>query len=263
MKIAFWSNVHGQTGTTSNAIAISLMAALKHQHVALLQSHFTLNNLSQPLIGMEISPDTFRDTGIDALIRDLKSGPLSREVVFTDGISVPSLRHRYNLYVGTGKKNEADYEREMVLAHGPVFEAVERYHDYVFIDVRSGYRGEVSQSILQGVDVVAVCLDQNTHVIDSYFKDPVQADNVFYIIGNYDENSRYNLSNLSKRYPQLKKRTGAIYHNSDYMDAQNDGQAVQFFLKNYLCSEDSSNYDFMRSVHSCMGLLGVRGREGA
>lgn len=260
MKIAFWSNVHGQTGSTSNAIAISLMAAIENQQVALLQSHFTLNNLSQPLIGMDLSRDTFRDTGLDALIRDLKSGPLSKEIVYTDGISVPGLSRRYNLYIGTGKKNEADYERELLLAHGPVFEAVAKCHDYVFLDVRSGYR-EVSQSILESADKVVVCLDQNTHVIDRYFRNPVDAENVYYIIGNYDSDSKYNVANLSKRYPQLKKRTGVICHNSEYMDSQNDGQAVQFMLKNYQCPHGSNNYDFIRSVRSCMRLLGINKAE--
>ena len=68
MKVAFWSNVHGQTGVTSNVIALALMAAIEKKKVALLQSHFVLNNMSKPLVGTDVNPEEFRDTGIDALI---------------------------------------------------------------------------------------------------------------------------------------------------------------------------------------------------
>lgn len=259
MKIAFWSNVHGQAGITSNAIAISILSAIEKHTVALLQSHFTLNNLSLPLLGLDIIPESFRDSGIDALIRDIKSKPLSKDTVVTDAISVPGLNRRYNLYVGTGKMNEKDYEREMINMQEPIYNSLAEFHDYVFVDVRSGYR-DLSKQILDTSNLVVVCLDQNTHVIDRYFENPIEADNICYIIGNYDKDSKYNLRNLIKKYPQLKKKTAVIAHNSEFMDSQNDGTTVQFMLKNYNCKAESSNYEFMQSVYSCMKLLGIKER---
>ena len=46
MIVALWANVHGQTGVNSNVIALALMAAIEKKKVALLQSHFVLNNMS-------------------------------------------------------------------------------------------------------------------------------------------------------------------------------------------------------------------------
>lgn len=259
MKIAFWSNVHGQAATTSNILAVSLLTAIQKNEVALLQSHFTLNNLSLPLIGMDILPDSFRDTGIDALMRDYKSKPLSEDIVKTDAIAVPGLSRNYNLYVGTGKANETDYEKEMLAAHRSIIKSVDEYHDYTFIDVRSGYRS-VSQSIIESADAVVVCLDQNTLIIDRYFKKPVHSDNIYYLIGNYDESSKYNIRNLSKKYPALKNRTGMIYHNSEFMDSLNDGKVAQFMLKNNDCTKASVNYEFIQSVKNCIRLLGIERR---
>lgn len=256
MKIAFWSNVHGQTGTTSNILAVSLLTAIRKNEVALLQSHFTLNNLSSPLLGMDILPDSFRDTGIDALMRHFKSRPLSEDIVKTDAIAVPGLNQQFNLFIGTGKNNELDYEKEMLAAHKPIIKSIDEFHDYTFVDVRSGYRS-VSQSILENSDIVVVCLDQNTLVIDRYFKKPIKSANVYYIIGNYDEASKYNIRNLTKKYPELKNRTAMICHNSEFMDSLNDGKAVQFMLKNSDCTKESSNYEFIQSVRNCMKLLGI------
>lgn len=256
MKIAFWSNVHGQTGTTSNILAVSLLTAILKNDVALLQSHFKLNNLSAPLIGMDILPDSFRDTGIDALMRDFKSKPLNEDIVKTDAIAVPGLNQRFDLYIGTGKNNELDYERDMLAAHRPIIKSIDEFHDFTFVDVRSGYRS-VSQSIIEDSDVVVVCLDQNTLVIDRYFKKPIKSNNIYYIIGNYDESSKYSIRNLIKKYPEFKNRIGMICHNSEFMDALNDGRAAQFMLKNSDCSKDSSNYEFIQSVKSCMRLLGI------
>lgn len=260
MKVAFWSNVHGQTGVTSNVIALALMAAIEKKKVALLQSHFVLNNMSKPLVGTDINPEEFRDTGIDALIRDYKSRALSEDVIRTDAITVPNLNRRCDLYIGTGRQNEADYERELLTVFEDIYDSVDKFHNLSFIDVRSGYR-EVSQSILSCADVVVVCLNQNTHVIDRYFAKPVDATNVYYLFGNYDENSKFTLKNLQKKYPALRKRSAMIAHNAEFMDAQNDGQAVQFMLKNYNCAYGSANYEFVESLKTCLDKFGLLRKE--
>lgn len=260
MKVAFWSNVHGQTGVTSNVIALALMAAIEKKKVALLQSHFVLNNMSKPLVGTDVNPEEFRDTGIDALIRDYKSRALSEDVIRTDAITVPNLNRRCDLYIGTGRQNEVDYERELLTVFEDIYDSVDKFQNLSFIDVRSGYR-EVSQSILSCADVVVVCLNQNTHVIDRYFAKPVDATNVYYLFGNYDENSKFTLKNLQKKYPALRKRSAMIAHNAEFMDAQNDGQAVQFMLKNYNCAYGSANYEFVESLKTCLDKFGLLRKE--
>ena len=237
MKVAFWSNVHGQTGVTSNVIALALMAAIEKKKVALLQSHFVLNNMSKPLVGTDVNPEEFRDTGIDALIRDYKSRALSEDVIRTDASTEQQADSRDGLYIGTGRQNEADYERELLTVFEDIYDSVDKFHNLSFIDVRSGYR-EVSQSILS-----------------------VDSNNVYYLFGNYDENSKFTLKNLQKKYPALRKRSATIAHNAEFMDAQNDGQAVQFMLKNYNCAYGSANYEFVDSLKTCLDKFGLLRKE--
>lgn len=259
MKIGFWGSMHGQPGTTSNMMAASiLMCACFQQKTAVLQTHFSMNNLSYPLIGVPDGAESFRDTGIDALLRDYKSRPLTEEVVLSDCVSLMS--RQYSLFLGTVNRNKDFYEKEMQLSFNSIVDEIEKYNKYVFIDISSGY-GKLSRKIAEHTDVLIINLSQNKHVIEEYFEEPIEHNNIIYVFGNYDCNSKYNIRNLTKLYPKLKHNCYCIYHNAGFMDAQNEGQTIEYVLKNRNCAELSDNYDFINSVQEIINTLKRRGDD--
>lgn len=257
MKIAFWGSMHGQPGTTSNLMASSIyMCAHYQKRVAVLQTHISMNNLSFPLAGISDGNDSFRDSGIDVIMRDIKSKPLTESVIKTDCIS--RLGGQYSLFLGTGNRDRDSFEKDMEMYFNAIVKEIDRYNDYVYIDVSSGY-GELSKKIVSQADILVVNLSQNRRVIEEYFDSPFEHKNTYFVIGSYDPDSRYSIHQLGRIYPQLKRRTYCTLRNSGYMDAQNDGQAVDFFLKNMDCMPYSTNYEFMQSVADFTTILKERG----
>lgn len=259
LKIAYWGSMHGQPGATSNLLATSIyMCAAMKARVAVLQSHFSMNNLSYPLIGLSDGIATFRDTGIDALLRDYKSRPLTEDVIISDGMSL--LSRQYSLFSGTGNRNKDTYEKEMLMCFNSITEEIAKYNDYVFIDISSGY-SRLSQKIVKDADILVINMSQNRQVINEYINEPIEHDNIIYLFGNYNKNSKYNLKNLSRMYPAFRKNSYSIFYNVDFQDAQNDGKTIEFMLKNLNCSELSVNYDFMQSVKMLSEEIKRRGDE--
>lgn len=251
--------MHGQPGTTSNLIATSIyMCAALQQKVGVLQTHFSMNNLSYPMIGVADGTESFRDTGIDALLRDYKSRPLTEGIVLSDCMSL--LSKQYSLFLGTGNRNRDAYEKEMLMSFNAIMDEIEQHNDYVFVDISSGY-SSLSRKIAEHTDVLVVNLSQNKHIIEEYMENQIEHENIIFLFGNYNCNSKYNLHNLSKLYPQLRKKCYCIYYNVDFMDAQNDGKAVEYMLKNMKCTKLSAEYDFMQSVKNIAEVLKERGDE--
>ncbi len=254
MKIAFWSCVPGQTGTTSNIMAVSIMSILLHQcKNALMESHHELNSLEEPLIGNKMNS---YDIGIDALARSIKSAPLDEKTVVNSSISL--LNKQLSLVLGSRKSREL-YERDMDVVFNRIVDEMQKYHSNVFIDVCSG-KNELSDSILSNADLVVVNLSQNKQIINEYFKDDtIDSGKVIYLIGNYNYNSRYNMKNLIKLYPKFNKNNLAVIpYNVEFMDSQYDGKAIEFMIKNYECSKKDHNYDFIKAVKNAVQLIMAR-----
>lgn len=264
MKIAFWSNMHGQTGTTSNLLAIAVMSTLQFKSRNMVtQTHFNLNNLEAPLVSTSnsIAKEYFLDIGIDALARGIKSSPLDGEII--ENCSISLLNRRLNLLPGTAKNNRDIYESDMSRTITGILQAAVNYYDIVFIDTNSG-KNELTMKILQNADLIIVNLSQNKSIIEDYAAN-YQFDHrkIFYLLGNYDNISKYNLKNIRKTYRWLNSRNTAIIpYNTEYMDAQSDGQVISFLLRNLECDKEESNAYFIsevkRAVIKIMKCAGLR-----
>jgi cellulose biosynthesis protein BcsQ len=267
VKIAFWSNIHGQTGTTSNLLAIAVMCTLQYQFKNIVtQTHFNLNNLEAPLVSLSssIAKEYLIDFGIDALARSIKSAPLNGEIIDNSCISL--MNKKLNLLPGTIKNNRDIYESDMSKTVTSILNIAARYYDIVYIDTNSG-RNDLTMKILQNVDLIIVNLSQNKSIMDDYATNyHFNQEKVFYLIGNYDSNSKYNIRNMQKVYHWLKdKNTAVIPYNTEYMDSQSDGQVIPFLIKNITCGKEDSNRYFIHEVNTAvtkiMKIVGLEGQK--
>lgn len=260
--------MHGQTGTTSNLMAIAVMSTLQYQYKNVItQTHFNLNNLEAPLAAASVinNKEYFLDIGIDALARSIKSSPLDGEII--ENCSISLLNKKLSLLPGTTKNNKDIYESDMSKTITNILNALAGYHDMVFIDTNAG-SNELTLKILQNSDMIIINLSQNKSILEDYGSNyEFSNKKVFYLIGNYDSNSKYNLKNMMKTYSWLKmKNTAVIPYNTEYMDAQSDGQVIPFILRNMNCDKEDSNAYFIHEVKKAVGKimnnLGIEGRIG-
>lgn len=229
------------------------------------QTHFNLNNLEASLISISqsISKEYFLDVGIDALVRNIKSSPLDEDILENSSISL--LNKKLNLLPGTFKNNRDIYEADISKTIYGILHAVASYYDIVFIDTNSG-SNDLTMKILQNADFIIVNLSQNKYIIEDYSSNyQLNPDKIFYLIGNYDRNSRYNLNNIQKNYRWLKNNnTAVIPYNTEYMDAQSDGQVIPFMIHNLNCDKGDHNAYFItevkKAVIKIMNYTGIKGR---
>jgi len=256
MRVTFWSPIHGQAAATSNMMVVAFLAGIEHRKRSIItQTQFNNNNLEAPLVGSNVrnsvAENFFRGTGIDTLIRSFKASQVTKDDV--ENCCISNENTNVSLLPGTSKSNRSYFDDEMEKTLLRLFNQVDQLYDMMFIDVNSG-NNPLSMEIIKSSDLVIINLPQNCHVIDDFFeyqKDQIKGE-VFYLFGNYDNNSRYNIKNLRRRYRKYitKDNSGVIPHNTLYLDAQNDGKVVDFIKNNINCRESDSNYYFMEKSKS-------------
>lgn len=249
--IAAYAPMHGQTGQSSNVLAIISAIALKQKvRILILQSHFDMNNLEASLYQksmMEKEFDFWDDYGIDTLLRNMKLNRIDEKMIYNSCYSF--LDERVHLLPGTKQVNKEIYEHTFFNSFETILNEARKHYDYIFIDVNSG-RGELTQKSIECADMVMVNLSQNPQLIDNFFDDnKIDRSKNVYVIGNYDRRSRYNRRNLINTFPGLTKdNTAVIEYCVSYRDAIWNSSVLSFFRKNINVSMKNRNYSFIKSV---------------
>lgn len=230
-KIVFWSPLHGQ-GQTSNLHIISLITSLLHRKkVLMMQTHMSLNNLEGPLVGKNMGilnsedKSIFQDIGLDAAVMYSRMNRLADNIFESCCITFPNT----SLYLlpGTETKNRETFERDISSAVYKMILHAEDNVDVVMIDTNSG-KDDLSIKLLALADVIVINLTQRKYVLNKFFRDYGEIlskyKNVFYLFGNYDRYSGYNIINCQRKYGKYlnKDNSGIIPYCTRYMDAQNE-----------------------------------------
>lgn len=255
INIVFWSPEPGQTGTTSNIIAIAILAALSMgKKVCLTQTHYNNRSLEAALLGRGMNQEILQDMGVDFLLKSSKAYAIDKSVI--ENASFTLLKGLY-IIPGTTKRNEQLFEEDFIANRAYIYDALSKSFDYVFTDVSSG-DNKLSKELLVGADRIVVNLNQNDKLIQNYCnKYDFLKGKTVYLIGNYHMESKYNLQNLKRCYPFLRKKTNIIPFDVNYMDYFNDGKVIPFFLKNALATREVDRNFFVQVKRSLEFILRV------
>jgi len=251
MQIAFWSPVHGQTATTSNTVALSVMTALDYRYKTMVtHTHFDKNNLEASLLDKSfLKGDLFdlTDTGIDALSRFCKLNKIDPEMV--NNYATTLVKNRLDLLIGTLSTHRELYMQNITDVIDQIITSVKECYEFAMIDVSSGMGG-LTKRIIDKSDLVVINLCQSYHVLDEYFENyekDFKEKNRIYLVSRYDENSRLNIKAIKKVYG-VKAIILPIYYSIEFSDAMSIGKSIEFFLKERNCSEQDINYKFIQSI---------------
>jgi hypothetical protein len=99
-------------------------------------------------------------------------------------------------------------------------------------------------------DLVVVNLSQNMGMLDiffPYYRELIRS-KVFYLFGNYDVDSKYNINNIRRRYWKeiTLVNSGVIPYNTEFLDAQCDGRVCEFIRENLGCNKNDHNRFFIK-----------------
>ena len=263
MQIAFWSPNHGQTGTTSAAVAIASMSALLYNFKILLaHSHFERSTLERCFVKEKVHQHEdlldFSDNGLDALKRLAKNGRLSSGMVCDYTISLLANR-RLDLLQGTKTQKPIDTQETMLLL-SQIFSVANKDYDLIMIDVPSGTHQKITHKIIEHSDLVVVCLNQNKALLDTYFNNPsyvsmLEGKTVMYNIGMYNKDSRYTQKNLAKLYGMNNMMY--IPYDIGFMDACNNSRILDFMMRHLTTNSKKNKHKHLLEAleRNCEGMM--------
>lgn len=249
MKIVFWSNVHGQSGTSSNMLAVAMMNDLVYGNRSiLLQTQYEMNQLEIPLLS-ESKREQIRNynIGVDRLIQGIRSGMNAKQLLTSSCITLS--KQCIDFLPSTNSKYREIYEKEIKDNFKEILALAEACYELVFIDASAGMNDFIEMA-WEEADLIVVNLCQNKRVLDDFFlRYDVNYDKMLFLIGNYDADSEWNVKNILKRIKDLKKElTFTIPYNTQFRDAMSCAQLTEFFLQNIGCEKDDENYEFIREL---------------
>jgi cellulose biosynthesis protein BcsQ len=256
----FWSPRDG-SGVTTNMLITGIMLAWKERKkVALINAEIKNHDLEIYLIPINAkNSNILENTGIDVLTRsvllnnlDINSIKNAAQSFYSDNLQIIS---------GTLKTDMGDYRYDMMSPLVKIIEEMEKGYDHIFVSAPNGFN-EVAENLKLVVDRVIVNLPQNKHEIEHYFKKyhtVMKEKDLFFMVGNYDKDSKYNLRNLERLYKPLKNKITAIPYNTDLKDAISESSVIQYLQKNI--DVEGENQSFINEVQRVSNLIIKRGGE--
>lgn len=261
MKIVFWSPLHGQTCTTSALISMAMSIALQQNGIktAVVQSHFSMNQMDYAFLGDSAKKNALIRRGLDALFDASKSGDFSKETVLSCLVDITD---NLQLVTAASQVDQGVYAVQMDSMFGGVVNVLDKYFELTFVDVNAGY-SPTSIKIRNKADILVVCLNQNQAALVDFFDNryaelekAIDPGRLFYLFGNYSLSSKNTMRNMTKKYRQLKPtHCGAIVHNPNFMDAVSEGAVLRFFKKNVMCDKFDANYPFVSNLDAAASKL--------
>jgi hypothetical protein len=238
--------MHGQGQTSNLHVAAFIMSLLHKKRVLMMQTHFSQNNLESPLVGQNAGKpakdenDLFSEIGLDAAVTYNNMNKLSLSMLENCCLSFQNAS--LLLLPGTEIKNRETFDRDIGKSVKRMVQKADEYIDLILIDANSG-NDRLSFHLLDNADLVIVNLSQHRYVLDKFFAEYssyFQNKKVFYLFGDYDDNSTYNIHNVLRTYKKYlsDRNTGVIPYCTKFMDAQNECKIIQFLQEGLGLYED-------------------------
>jgi len=251
-KILFWSPFHGQGQTSNLHVTAFVMGLLYKKRVLMMQTHFTGNNMESPFIGQNVEKkervwnELFHDVGLDVAVMYSNMNMLNQETLENCCFTFPNTS--LLLLPGTAMKNRESFDRDIGKAVNRMIYNADECMDMVLIDSNSG-DDPLSFLLMKSSDLIIVNLTQHRYVLEkffSYYLERIPDKNkLFYLFGDYDDNSSYNINNCRRKYHKYihHNNSGVIPYCTKFLDAQNDSDIVRF-MKNGLRHKGRSSIKF-------------------
>lgn len=269
MKVAFWSNSSGRAGTTSNMACMSILCAmLEHKRTIMFENHYNLNDLEQAFIQerekrnhvLKEELAYYDPKGMEGLIRRVHSNYTYKEIM--EDVSLKFMDNLLYYLPKSDLVNHEYFEFELNQVIKQLIAFLNHSFDCVFIDTASNQMLS-TKLILEDSDLVVVNLCQNKSVLDHFFFHYHSLmDKAVFLVGNYREQSKYNLCNIRRRYKIPREKIGVVPFNFEFSDAVSGGTAIEFLMRNLSCKRQDDNYFFINEVKKSAAMIMKCLKEG-
>ncbi len=260
-KIVFWNQSKNVSGNTHVALAVTTLLSVKYKAKSiLLQSNFQSPKMEASFTPYEelkqsgVFDNT--DIGLGALMKIIVSNKLTPTVI--KNYTKPLLKDRLDIMYGVLSKEKEQYKAMLSNLQFIIRKADEIY-DLVLVDLTKGTEKQEIINVVKDADVVIHTINQDIINLDDFFNDieknPYLAGKEkIFVIGNYDEKSKYNAYNIRKKY-RIKDPIYILPQNFGFVDSCNDGRVIDFFWRNENAPKGDYNGNFIHETSKIVDKL--------
>lgn len=238
--VSFWGNSRRETGQTLSVVAIGTEMAIEHNYKILVistgfrdktmeQCFWEKNNVVSSIVG-EKQPGI--NSGVEGLIKIIQSNRTSSNII-RDYAKVV-FKDRLDILLSPATEDPRQYN-SMTQYYKEILKLADKEYDLVLIDIDKRMNTNDRMAILQESNAIMVTLRQSIESIETARilreENPaVRNNNIIFLTGKYDYDSKYNIKNIT-RYLKEPREVSAITYNKLYDEAAMEGKVADFFLK--------------------------------
>ena len=257
--ITFWNKRKEQNGKTLSAVALATYTAIQHNYRILLIStslndrtmqkcYWKERRTTSGLFGPNIGNSGIQN-GIEGLNRIVKSNKVSPELI-TNYTRVV-FKDRLEVLLGyTGNKNDF---KTIASNYMEIIKLADKYYDMVIIDLDKEIGEECEKNILSNSDIIVATMSQRLESINEFVDarkkmEEIQGKIIIPLITRYDNNSKYNVKNVSRNLLGQKDIMNSIPYNTFFFESAEEAGMVDFFLRMRNLKENDYNYFFINEI---------------
>ncbi len=267
--VVFWSPWHGQAKVTANMSAIACL--LNHdtnERVIMSHSQFNMADLEGMFnyrMEEERRKTIYDNSGLSALILRVKQSWLTEDII--EECLMP-VAQTTGLYLLPGTEEHVDVLKESdteELVYALLGRDIKEHYEWVFVDASAG-NNKLSKRLLAAADVAVINLSQNIATWDKFmeeYPDIAAMKNAVFVVGGYDDDSKYNKRNLVRMYQNLSAdNVGAVPYNTGYLDAITEGAVAKYVFANEGVKKGEENYEFITECRALGSKIQSIARKG-
>ena len=267
MKVAFWSNVRGISGSTCHLACISIWHAMMDPMArgVIIENHKSVTGIDKMLYkhGNSDGSPYYRSGGLGNLLRRIADGE-HPTMLDMDWMAERYIGERL-MYFPIG----ADLGPEQLSYHlennlDDMFKCLEKRTQILWMDLMTS--APTTRMILNRADRVIISLPQNRTAIEQIFGNHKEIrKKAFYIMGNYDEDSDMTVGRIIDEYGIDEDRIAILPHYTMLMDSVSRGVLIPFVMRLFHCTGDDVMYPFALDmeimVKKVLGFIGSEVQE--
>jgi len=270
--ITFWSDSDKTIGQTVSAAAVATVMAIEYNYKVLLLSADFNNTSMEKCFGSQESnnaivkslvnmPQINLDSGITGLLKMAENNRVTPEIIhdYTKIIFNNRLEVLYSPINLFERKDEINFLMQMK----NIIVSASKYYDYVLVDLKKGYKYSEQIEILEISDIVIMNVEQKEESLKSWKKIEELKSFIHKIVFNicrYDNNSKYNIKNLSRKVLNQQKLCGIPY-NTSFFEATQEGKIAEMFVRLKTIKEENENILFVEKIKLLIETIFMKYKE--
>ena len=261
--VSFWNNSKKETGQTYSAIAVATSMSIEHNYKVLEISTGFRDKTVEECFWNEKNENNLKDiiglptrqvgmnNGIEGLVKILQSNRSSSNIV--SDYSKPIFRDRLEVLPAPSTGNISAYN-EITKYYAELLKVADKNYNVIIVDIDKNMKEEDKRAILNVSNIVVMTFKQGMDALDEITELkqkglPFDPNHLMLLMGKYDENSKYNIKNVT-RFLKEKREISAVPYSVLYNEAATEGKVADYFLK-YRSMTDTTdkNVTFIKETH--------------